>query len=175
MLRGLASITSLVLLATVAVAPAATAQDKVTGDFDLAWNDCWTGPTDEVPDWVGTIDLDGNEYDMVFFNLGDGRPPAQELPEGQGAFIEIWGVYDGLELAYDGECAQTAFEGDLVMWGHDAGISDMDAQAYTMTGTVVEAFGDYADLAGSPAQMSGTFTLTDDGAPLTAPGTLEIG
>jgi len=39
----------------------------------------------------------------------------------------------------------------------------------------VEAFGDYADLAGSDVAMSGTFTLTEDGAPLTAPGVLEIG
>lgn len=177
MLRKLALSPSLVLMAVLVVAPAAMAEDKVKGEFDLAWNGCFEGPNDEVPDWIGTIDLDGDVYDMVFFNLGDGRPPNQDLPEGSGAFIEIWAVYDGLELAYDEECATETYEGDLVMWGHDAGVSDRVAKEYAMTGTVAEAFGDYADLAGQPVAMSGTFTLTDDDppGPLTAPGVLEIG
>lgn len=175
MLRKLVLGLSLVLMAVLAAAPAAMAEDKVTGEFDLAWNACFEAPGDEVPDWIGTIDLDGDAYDMVFFNLGEGRPPNQDLPEGSGAFIEVWAVYDGLEIAYDEECATETYDGDLVMWGHDAGVSDYDAQQYAMTGMVVEAFGDYADLAGSDVAMSGTFTLTEDGAPLTAPGVLEIG
>jgi hypothetical protein len=175
MLRSLSASVIVVLMAVLAAAPVTVAQDKVTGEFDLGWNACFAGPGDEVPDWVGTIDFEGDVYDMVFFNLGDGRPPAQDVPEGSGAFIEIWAVYDGLELTYDDECATETYAGDLVMWGHDAGLSDYQAQEYAMTGTVVEAFGDYADLAGQPVAMSGTFTLTEDGAPLTAPGTIEIG
>jgi hypothetical protein len=163
------------LVATFALAPTAMAQEKVTGAFDLDWNSCWAAPGDEVPDWVGSIDLGGDVHDMVFFNLGDGLPPGLEVAEGSGAFIEIWAVYDGLELAYDDACAPTTYEGELVMWGHDAGISHYDAKEYAMNGTVVEAFGDYADLAGSDVAMSGTFTTTEDGAPLTAPGMLEIG
>jgi hypothetical protein len=174
MLRKLLLSLSLVLMALLATAPAAMAS-KAVGNVDLAWNDCWQGPSDEVPDWVGTVDIDGSVYDMVFFNLGDGRPPQQDAPEGHGAFIEIWAVYDGLELAYDDACAPLTYEGDLVMWGHDAGLSDREAQAYSMTGAVVEAFGDHADLAGESMFMSGTFTLTDEGAPLTAPGVIEIG
>ncbi|MGD8486347.1 MAG: hypothetical protein PVH07_06880 [Chloroflexota bacterium] len=164
--------TSLLLTAVMMATPAALAQDKVTGEFDLDWNGCWQGPGDEIPDWIGTIDLDGNVYDMLFWNLGDGRPPNNDLA---GAFIEIWAVIDGLEITFDEECVMETFAGDPVIWGHDAGVSDFDAQTYAMTGTIVEAFGDYADLAGQPVAMSGTFTLDADGNPLTAPGILEIG
>jgi hypothetical protein len=172
MLRKLAPILALVLMAVLTVAPASMAQEKVTGAFDLAWNGCWAGPGDEVPDWIGTVDIDGDVYDMLFFNLGDGSPPNHDRA---GSFIEIWAIYDGLELTYDEECATETYEGDLVMWGHDAGVSDFDAKEYTMTGTVVEAFGDYADLTGQSLAMHGTFTLDADGNPLTAPGVLEIG
>lgn len=175
MLRKLTASLSLVLTAVLTVGPAAMAQDKVTGEFDLSWNGCWEGPGDEVPDWIGTVDLDGDVYDMVFFNLGDGRPPlSQDLPEGSGAFIEIWAVVDGLEITYDEECATETYEGDLVMWGHDAGVSVYDAQEYAMTGAIVEAFGDYADLVGCDVAMSGTFTVDEQGNPLTAPGVIEI-
>jgi hypothetical protein len=175
MLRRMSASVSLMLMAVLAAVPATMAQDKVTGAYELAWNGCFTAPGDEVPDWVGAIDLEGDVYDMVFFNLGDGRPPGLDLPDGSGAFIEIWAVYDGLELAYDDDCAPVTYAGDLVMWGHDAGVSDLEAQAYSMTGSVAEAFGDYADLAGQDVAMSGSFTMDDDGNFLTAPGALEIG
>jgi hypothetical protein len=42
-----------------------------------------------------------------------------------------------------------------------------------MTGTVVEAYGDFADLAGRPVEMSGTFYAEDDGT-TKAPGELTI-
>ena len=167
---------SLVLMAVLAVAPATMAQDKVTGEFDLDFNGCFAGSGDEVPVWVGTIDIDGDVNDMVFFNLGDGRPPLSQDPRKEsGAFIEIWAIYDGLGIAFDEECALESFEGDLVMWGHDAGLSQYDAQEYAMTGYVAEAFGDYADLAGKDVAMSGTFSVDEEGNPLTAPGVLEIG
>ena len=175
MVRKLTSGLSLVLVAVLAVAPAAMAQDKVTGEFDLDWNGCWQGPNDEVPDWIGTIDIDGAAYDMVFFNLGDGRPPGQDLEQPLGPFIEIWAVYDGLDVAYDEECATETYDGESVMWGHDAGVVDFEAKEYAMTGTVVEAIGDYGDLTGQPVVMSGTFTLSPEGAPETAPGVIEIG
>ena len=51
---------------------------------------------------------------MLFFNVGTGRPPnhAQEAPK--GSFNEIWAIYDALELAYDADCADPAFEGEVV-------------------------------------------------------------
>jgi len=54
---------------------------KAVGNVDLSWNDCWQAPSDEVPDWVGTVDMDGTVYDLVFFNIGDGRPPQQDPPK----------------------------------------------------------------------------------------------
>lgn len=175
MLRKSAVGLALALSASLAFVPAALATETITGEVDLAWNRCFEAPGDEVPDWVGTVDFDGDVHDMVFFNLGDGRPPNHDPEDGMGAFIEIWAIYDGLELVYDDGCAPQTHEGDLVMWGHDAGLSDREAQKYSMNGTVVEAFGDYADLAGQPLFMSGTFTLTDEGGPATAPGVIEIG
>jgi hypothetical protein len=175
MLRKSALGLAMALSATLAFVPAAMATDTVTGEVNLAWNGCFEAPGDEVPDWVGTVDFDGDVHDMIFFNLGDGRPPNHGVEEGMGAFIEIWAVYDDLELAYDDDCGTETFEGDLVMWGHDAGLSDRVAQEYSMTGTVVEAFGDYADLAGQPIFMNGIFTLTEEGGPATAPGVIEIG
>jgi len=163
---------ALAMTAVLALAPATMAQDQVTGDFELDWNACWAGPGDEVPDWVGTVDIDGTAYDMVFFNLGDGSPPGHDR---DGSFIEIWAIYDGLQLDFDADCAAVTYAGDLAMWGHDAGISDFEAKSYSMTGSVVEGFGDYADLTGESVAMQGTFTLDPDGNPLTAPGVIEIG
>ena len=59
--------------------------------------------------------------------------------------------------------------------GHAGPVAKAQPFAYAMTGSVVEAFGAYADLAGQPIYMSGTFTLTDDGGPATAPGVIEFG
>ena len=174
MLRKLASIVSLVLLAVVATAPATAAQEKVQGDFDLLWNDCWEGPTEAIPDWIGTIDFEGDVYDMLFFNVGDGRPPNHPLPEGTGAFNEVWAVYDGLDLTFSEDCAVQTFDGDLVLWGLDHGTSDNEAATYQMTGTVMEAMGPFEGLAGQDLYMSGTFFENPDGV-LEAPGTLEIG
>ena len=63
------------LAAALVAAPAAAATDTSTGAFDLLWNDCFTGPGEEVPDWIGTVDFDGTVYDILFFNVGTGRPP----------------------------------------------------------------------------------------------------
>ncbi len=174
MLRKLALILSLVLMAVLAAAPAAMAEDKVQGTFDLTWNDCFTGPGEEIPDWIGTADIDGDAYDMLFFNVGDGRPSNHPVAEGTGAFNEVWAIYDGLELVFDEECAVETFEGDLVLWGLDHGTSDLVAATYVMIGLVMEAVGPFDGLAGKGVSMSGTFAENEDGV-LEAPGVLEIG
>lgn len=173
MLRKLAPILSLVLMAVLAAAPAATAEDKTEGAFDLVWNACYEGPGEEIPDWIGTIDFDGDVYDMVFFNVGSGRPPNHKVEAPLGSFNEIWAVYDGLELVFDEECAVETFEGDLVLWGLDRGMSNADLAEYQMIGTVEEAVGDFDGLAGKNVSMSGTFYQEDEKT--YAPGVLEIG
>ena len=162
------------VVAAVALAPAATAESMATGEFDLTWNDCFTQPGEEIPDWIGTIDFDGDVYDMVFFNVGNGAPPNYPIPEGTGMFNEVWAVYDGLDIAFDEACALQTYEGDLVLWGLDHGTADETAAAYEMTGEVMEAVGPFEGLAGESLYMSGTFFATEDGV-TKAPGTLEIG
>jgi len=174
MLRKLAPILSLVLMAVLAVAPAAMAEDKVQGTFDLTWNACYEAPGEEIPDWIGTADIDGSAYDMLFFNVGSGRPPNHALEAPIGSFNEIWAIYDGLELVFDAECGIETFEGDLVLWGHDYGTGNGELMEFEMTGTVVEALGGFAGLAGDDVSMSGTFFVGDDELEH-APGVFTIG
>jgi hypothetical protein len=164
---------SLALGLTLLAVPA-TAQDKLAGTMDLSWNGCWTGPNEAIPDWTGTIDIDGDVYDMLFWNVGTGWPPGQTPEAPYAAFNEIWAIYDGLELAFDDECAVETFEGDLVLWGHDAGLLDTETAGYEMTGTVTQAFGDFADLTDGSVTMGGTVVFDEEGNPLTAPGEFAI-
>lgn len=174
MIRKLAIGLSLVLMAVLAVAPAATAQDKVEGTMDPYWNECFSGPGEEIPDWIGTIDVDGDVYDMLFFNVGNGRPPNHPPAEGVAAFNEVWAIYDGLQLAFDEACAVETFDGDLVLWGLDHGTADLGAMTYEMTGPVMEALGAFDGLAGETVSMSGTIVVNED-APDQAPGIFQIG
>lgn len=176
MLRKFTLSLSLVLMAVLAATPAAMAQDKVEGTMDLAWNECYPGaPSLEVPDWVGTVDFDGDVYDIIFFNVRPGYPPGHVPNDGYNPFIEAWAVYDGLELVFDEECAMQKLEGDLVIWGHDSGRTDKESKEYAATGYVLDALGGFEGLAGSGMAMSGTVLFTPDGAPSTAPGILQIG
>ncbi len=174
MLRKLALILSSVLVAVLAVAPVATAESKAEGAFDLLWNDCYAEPGEEIPDWIGTIDFRGDVYDMLFFNVGAGRPPNHPPAEGTAAFNEVWAVYDGLKLVFDEACAVETFDGELVLWGLDYGTADLEAATYEMVGPVREATGPFDGLAGEEVSMSGSFYVNDDGVEQ-APGTLQIG
>jgi len=176
MLRKLSTSLPLALMAALAVAPATMSQDRVEGTMDLAWNECYPGaPNLEVPDWVGTVDFDGDVYDIIFFNLRPGWPPGHEPAEEYNPFIEAWAVYDGLELAFDDQCAMETLEGDLVMWGHDAGRTDKATKEFAAKGNILEAREAFDGLAGSDMSMSGTVIFNDEGAPVSAPGILQIG
>jgi hypothetical protein len=163
---------SLALGLTLLAAPAATAQDKLAGTMDISWNGCWAGPGEAVPDWVGTADIDGAAYDIIFFNIGSGRPPTLALEPPQMSAHEIWAIYDGLELVFDEECAVETFEGDVVMWGHDYGVANFaESPEYVLSGTIREAFGDYADLAGHGITFTGTVEFDPDtGGPQSSSG-----
>ena len=175
MLRKLTIGVSLLLLAALAVAPATTAQDRVEGTMDLAWNECY--PVSHTPDnypWFGTVDFDGDAYDIVFWSVGGGLPLGQVAPESSRPFREVWAVYDGLEVAFDDECALATFEGAPIMWGLNAGQTNTETMEYAATGVVMEALGGFDGLAGSGMAMSGQVEQ-EDGENQAAPGTLLIG
>lgn len=173
--RRLAAVPALALTASLTLAPAVMAEDAVTGTFDLTWNECITElPNQDVPDWLGTIDIDGKAYDMAFFNLGMGRPPGEELGENSPSFIEVWAIYDGLEVAFDPECAMTTYEGEMAMWGHDYGTADIEASTFEMTGTVAEAYGEFADLVGHEIEMNGSFYIDPETELEKAPGEFRV-
>lgn len=166
-----------VLVAVLALAPVAVGQDRLSGPMDLQWNACYGAPpSEEIPDWIGTVELDGKVYDVLFFNVGTGRPPTDRVAEPQLSVHELWVLYDGLELVFDEECALQTFEGSAVMWGHDYGGANFaEGPEFHMAGTVLEAFGEFADLVGSPMEVSGIVEFTEEGAPSGAPGELTIG
>ena len=176
MFRVLSLSVSLVLLAALALAPAALGQDKVTGSLDLKWNPCYGAPpSEEIPDWIGTVEIEGNVYDMLFFNVGTGRPPTDRVEEPELSVHELWAVYDGLELTFDDECALETFDGSAVMWGHDYGGANFaESPDYYMGGTVLEASGEFADLVGRPIEISGIVEFGENG-PEAAPGQIVIG
>ena len=178
MRRKLALGPALILVAVLTIAPATLAQDRLSGPMDLSWNPCYGAPpSEEIPDWIGTVALDGKVYDLLFFNVGTGRPPTDRVEAPELSVHELWVLYDGLELVFDEECALQTFEGSAVMWGHDYGLANFaEGPEFYMAGTVLEASGDFADLVGSPMEVSGVLEVdAETGAPTGAPGELSIG
>ena len=175
MLRKLLLSLSMVLIAVLAVAPATMAQDKLEGTMDLARNECYDVSHGEgVFSWSGTVDFDGDVYDVVFWSVGGGLPLGYAPAEGFGPFNEVWAVYDGLEVAFDDDCEVATFEGDPILWGLNAGLVDTETMGYAATGLVTGAHGAFDGLVGNDMAMNGTIVTADDGA-RTAPGTLVIG
>lgn len=174
MLRRLSIALSLTLVAVLAIAPATLAEGTLTGEMNLKWNACYGAPpSEEVPDWIGTVEFEDVVYDILFFNVGTGRPPTlPPLEPPMMSASEIWAIYDGLELVFDDECAIETFEGDLVLWGHDYGAATLPD--FVLNGTVIEASDDFADYAGRDVTISGTVELTEEGAPSAAPGEFVI-
>ena len=166
---------SLALVAALAVAPATTAQEKLEGTMDLTRTECYDLPHGEgVYPWSGTVDFDGDVYDIVFWSVGGGLPLGYAPAEGFGPFREVWAVYEGVDVAFDDACEIATFEGDPVMWGLNAGLVDTETMDYSATGVVIEAAGAFSGLGGSDMAMNGAIVSAEDGT-RTAPGTLEIG
>ena len=175
MMRKLPTSMALALGAALGIAPATTAQGQVEGTMDLAWIDCYlvSLTPDNFP-WFGTVDFDGDAYDIVFWSVGGGLPLGQVAPESIKPFREVWAVYDGLEVAFDDECALATFEGTPIMWGLNAGRTDTETMEYAATGIVMEALGAFDGLAGSDMAMSGQIEQ-ENGENQAAPGVLRIG
>jgi len=96
-MKGKASrILSLALAFTLALLPVITTQAKepLVGTMDLEYNLLVPGPQDEIPDWVGTITIDGEEYGMLFFAIGSGKAFDDAWVGKVHFFEEIWAIYD---------------------------------------------------------------------------------
>lgn len=180
---------SLLLLAmafTLALLPAGMIQAKkpLIGAMDLEFNLGWPEPQAEIPDWVGTITIDEKEYGMLFFCTGSGKAFDDNLKGKVHFFEEIWAIYDtDFDLtslipsssATDWEYWLPSNDPEeLVLWGYDAGQTNIQTSKYHMTGNVEEALGDFLMWEGRNVYMSGVIEWLAPGVPLYAPGTLRI-
>lgn len=171
-------------LACVAVAPV-QAKKHVYGAMDLEYNLLWPGYQTGVPDWVGSITIDGEEYGMLFFAFWTGKPfddPAQGMAF---FFGEIWAIYDMGDADFpgipNGEVADWEYwlpandPAELVMWGYDEGITNMANTNYHMGGNIEEASGVFEKYDGRNVHMSGIIIWYEEmPAPHYAPGTFRI-
>jgi len=175
----------LALAFTLALVPAIPAQAKkpLTGTADAEFNLLWPGPQLEIPDWVGTITIDGTEYGIAFFWIGTGK--AFEVGRGMASFFqEVWRIYDWVELhteVVDDEVNQWLEYGEIFLWGYDTGVVSLQNSKYRMNGNVEEAFGDFAVWQGRNVHVSGIMEWqeieTPEGpviAPHYAPGIFRI-
>ena len=162
----------LVLSFAIALIPAVAAQDKkpVTGTMDLEFNLLWPGPQADIPDWVGTITIDSNEYGMAFFCIGSGKQFAED-PGKVHFFEEIWIIYDYLDFDF---VTQELDYGQILLWGYDKGVVSWANSHYVMNGNVEESFGDFAIWQGCNVHMSGVILWLAPGVPQYAPGTFRI-
>lgn len=167
----------LLLALTVSLFPATSAAAKVPliGDMDLQFNLCWPGPQDVVPEWVGTITIDSEEYGMAFFAIGTGKPFEAARPGSAFHFGEIWKIYESLDFSFDAAGCLSTFEpGPVVMWGYDTGLTNMANSKYHMNGSVEEAAYPFEEWVGRSVHMGGVIEWYPFGAPQFAPGTFRI-
>ena len=181
------SILGALLITAVFVVPV-LAKKPLYGEMTLSFNLGWFphGAQPNVPDWVGTITIDGKPYGMLFFAIGSGKPFATDPPGKVHFFEEIWAIYD---IDFDLTSLIVPFgeisdpddwdewlpqnSPDMVMWGYDQGLTNKQNKKYHMTGSVEEALGDFTEWEGRQVYMSGVI-LFDGGLPSEAPGIFRI-
>jgi hypothetical protein len=175
MLRRLVAVLGLIAAMALVGGPTAQAREPLYGDMDLQFNLAWPGPSTEVPDWVGTVTIDGDVYGMAFFNTGTGKPFAEQPAAGVVFFEETWVIYEELDFSFapDGTLA-TFVPGDVAMSGYDSGVSNIPSASYRMNGDVRAANDEFADWLGRSVHMMGSFEFYPFGAPYVAPGTFRI-
>ena len=174
----LSILAALIALLTAAFAAPAEAKRPLYGEMDLQFNLAWPGPQTEVPDWVGTITIDGDVYGMAFFNTGSGKP-FDDNPSDVVFFEETWVIYDELTFVFDGFVLDEFEPGDVVLSGYDRGIVTIPNSWYHMNGDVRVADGDFIRSLGRNVHMSGDIVWGDGtvyplGAPQYAPGVFRI-
>jgi hypothetical protein len=154
----------------------AQAKAPLYGDLDTQFNLGWPGYQEEIPDWVGTVTIDGQDYGTAFFLTGTGKPFAEQPPGGVLFFEETWVVYEELDFAFDDTGVLVQFEpGDVLLSGYDRGVMSAANAAYRMNGDVSVANGPFADWLGRSVHMGGVIEFYDFGLPYRAPvGTIRI-
>ncbi len=153
---------------------AISAKVPLRGTMDLEYNLAWPGPQDVIPDWVGTIDIDGELYGMAFFAIGTGKPFEDDRPGSAYFFGEIYEIYETLEFKFVDGILTCFNPGAIVLKGTDEGSTNLKNSHYRMNGVVTETNEDFAKWLGRSVHMSGTIIWTDFGAPQNAPGTFRI-
>jgi len=182
-------VSSLLLLAlafTMALVPAVLVKaEPLRGTMALNFNLAWfsVGPQDNVPDWVGTITIDGKSYGMLFFAIGSGKPFTADPPGGSVHFFEeIWAIYDMGGKTFPVLPTLEGWEDwlpkngpdELILWGYDVGITNKINSKYHMNGNVEYAADGWEMYLGHNVHMSGEILWDPTGLPLSAPGTLRI-
>nr|KXH72028.1 MAG: hypothetical protein AM324_07875 [Candidatus Thorarchaeota archaeon SMTZ1-83] len=173
-----------IMLVVLSIAPAAEAK-PLYGTMDLEFNLGWPEYNTEVPDWVGTITINGEEYGMLFFAFWTGKP--FENPQRGNAFFfgEIWAIYDMGDLSFpaipNGKPSDWAYwlpsdyPDELVLWGYDEGVTIGANTKYHMNGNVEEGFDAFSVYEGRNVHMRGVIEWYEDmPAPHYAPGIFRI-
>ncbi|MCP5023339.1 MAG: hypothetical protein GY930_16410 [bacterium] len=168
-----------VALSLVSLAPA-TAKKPLTGPMDLEFNLNFgaEGDTCAHITWAGTVELDGDLYEMIFI-------PTDRKEVGNAVhFWEDWLIYprDEEDLVFefspgDPRVLTSCHPGDIapVLWGADKGVGTLNDK-YRMNSTIDGANAPFGEWLGRNVHMSGIIewyddpTLPWDGAPHYAPG-----
>lgn len=148
----------LVLMSVLLIAAPVQAKKPLYGEMDLVFNPLWPGPSETIPDWTGTITINGMDYGMVFFNFWSGKPfanPFKGNPDKPVIFFgERWEIFD-----WD--------TGELLLWGYDEGVSTSVNNTFRMNGIVIGAFGPFAGWEGRKVHMSGVIVPDSTGLTIT--------
>lgn len=175
MSRKISVLLGLMAVLVMALAAPAQALRPLRGEMALQFNLAAAGPSEVVPGWVGTIDLDGQVYGMAFFNTGTGKPFAEQ-PADNVFFAETWVIYETLDFSFNPDGTLGVFEpGRVLLSGDDRGITNVHNSKYHMNGQVLVAEPPFEQLLGRNVHMSGDIVWYDFGAPHFAPGTFRVG
>ena len=154
-----------VFVLIVVTAPPVQANQPLYGEMNLEFNLAWPGPSETIPDWFGTITINGIEYGMLFYNFWTGKPFANPFKGNVDHptifFGERWEISD---LA----------TGELLLWGYDDGVTTVVNNKFRMNGNVVGAFGIFEGWEGRSVHMSGVIEWYPFGAPHFAVGPFRI-
>ncbi|MFX1507052.1 MAG: hypothetical protein ACFFDC_13235 [Promethearchaeota archaeon] len=154
-----------------------SAKKPLVGTMSLEYNLLWPGYQAEIPDWIGTITLDtdgdgiNEEYGMVFFCIGTGKPFDTDVRGNVVFFGEIWVIYDWVTFDFSNEDFE---HGDVVLLGTDEGTVSLKNSKYRMNGVVTETNDECSKWLGRSVHMKGIIEWYDFGAPHYAPGTFRI-